>query len=71
MSYFNYHARAQNLIKTGHCTKAEIVEKHGSISPALVLHFDNHIPMPIRLHRFEEYFYLLSDCGVDVINHLN
>ena len=29
MSYFNYHAKAQNLIKTGHLVKFEIVEKWG------------------------------------------
>lgn len=66
MAYFNYHAKAQNLIKRGHCVKAEIVEKHNGISPALVLYFDNNIPMPIRLHRFDEYMTLLKQYKVDV-----
>ena len=48
MAYFNYHAKAQGLIKTGHCMKAEIVEKYRDISPALILYFDNHIQMPVR-----------------------
>ena len=60
MPYFNYHAKAQNLIKTGHLVKFEIVQKWNSISPALVLYFDNNKPMPIREHRFNEYLRLLN-----------
>ena len=66
MAYFNYHAKAQGLIKGGHCTKAEIVEQYKEISPALILYFDNHIPMPIRLHKFDEYFELLKRYDVKV-----
>ena len=66
MTYFNYHAQAQNLIKAGHCVGAEVVEKYNSISPALVLYFDNHIPMPIRPHKFEEYFELLEQYNIEV-----
>lgn len=66
MTYFNYHAKAQNLIKAGHCVKAEIVEKYKDISPALVLYFDNHIKMPIRSYRFDEYLELLKRNDVTV-----
>ena len=66
MAYFNYHAKAQGLIKGGHCTKAEIVEQYKEISPALILYFDNHIQMPIRLHKFDEYFELLKRYDVKV-----
>lgn len=66
MAYFNYHAKAQNLIKTGHCVKAQVVNRYKDICPALVLYFDNHIPMPVRLHRFDEYFALLKQCGITV-----
>ncbi len=66
MTYFNYHAKAQNLIKAGHCVKAEVVEKYKDISPALILYFDNHIQMPVRLHKFDEYFELLKRFGVTV-----
>ena len=66
MAYFNYHAKAKNLIKSGHCIKAAVVEKYNGISPALVFYFDNNIPMPIRLHRFDEYFELLNLCGINV-----
>lgn len=67
MAYFNYHAKAQNLIKSGHCVKAEVVDKYKNISPALVLYFDNHIQMPIRLHRFAQYFKLLKHYNVIVV----
>ena len=60
MAYFNYHAKAQNLIKSGHCTHAEIVNSHNAISPALVLYFDNHKPMPIREEKWMIYFELLN-----------
>lgn len=53
--YYNYHAKAQNLIKEGHLVKMEIVDRWNNISPALVLYFDNHRPMPIRKYRWEEY----------------
>lgn len=66
MAYFNYHAKTQHLIKAGHCVKAEIVDKYNNISPALILYFDNHIQMPIRLHKFEEYFELLKQYDVVV-----
>lgn len=66
MAYFNYHAKAQGLIKGGHCVRAEVVEKYNNISPALILYFDNHMPMPIRLHRFDEYFELLQQYNVVV-----
>lgn len=66
MSYFNYHAKVKNLIKTGHCVKAEIVEKYNNISPALIIYFDNNIPMPIREQRFNEYFELLEQHKVKI-----
>lgn len=60
MSYFNYHAKAKKLISDGHLVKFEIVPKWNSISPALVLYFDNNKPMPIREYRFDEYLKLLQ-----------
>lgn len=59
MAYFNYHAKAKNLIQTGHLVKFEIVERWNNITPAMVLYFDNHKPMPIREHRFDEYLKIL------------
>lgn len=55
MSYYNYHAKAKQLIAEGHLIKMEIIERWNAISPALVLYFDNHRPMPIRQYRWDEY----------------
>jgi hypothetical protein len=60
MAYYNYHAKAKGLIAAGHLVRFEIVERWGNISPALVLYFDNHRPMPIREYRFDEYLQLLN-----------
>ena len=61
MSYFNYHAKAQNLIKSGHLVNYEFVEKWRNIAPALILYFDNNKPMPIRAHKFDEYINLIEN----------
>lgn len=66
MGYFNYHAKVRKLIEGGHCTFAQIKDNHNGISPALLLHFDNHAPMPIRLNHFDEYFNLLRSRGVPI-----
>lgn len=60
MAYFNYHAKAQRLIKEGHLLRFEIVPRWGEIAPALVLYFDNNKPMPIREHKFAEYIELIN-----------
>ena len=39
--YFNYHAKAMRLIREGHCTHFELVDRWNQIAPALVLYFDN------------------------------
>lgn len=61
MPYFNYHAKARNLIRTNHLIKYEIVKNWNGIEPALVLYFDNHRPMPIREYRFDEYLTLINE----------
>lgn len=66
MAYFNYHAKAKNLIKTGHCIKAILVKEYKDIGLSLVLYFDNHAQMPIRPHKFEEYFELLKAHNIKV-----
>lgn len=59
--YFNYHAKAKNLIKSGHLVRFEFLKKWNSVSPALVLFFDCAPPMPIRKYRFEEYMKLIGE----------
>ena len=66
MAYFNYHAKIQNLVKNRHCIGAEIKEAHGKISPALVLFFDNHPPMPIRQEKWDFYFEFLERNDVEI-----
>ena len=61
MSYYNYHDKAKQLIDEGHLIRAEIVDKWNSISPALVLFFDNHKPMPIREYRWDEYWKYINE----------
>lgn len=68
MAYFNYHAKAINLIKTNHCKFAIIKKKHNAISPALVLYFDNSLPMPIRLYKWNIYFLLLNELNIQIID---
>ena len=58
--YFNYHATAQKLIKNKDLIAFKVCAKHNSISPALVLFFKSHAPMPIREHKWQEYFELLE-----------
>ena len=61
MPYYNYHATAKRLISGGKLTGYYFTERHGKISPALVLLFDDirHPIMPIREYRWEEYLPLL------------
>ena len=60
MTYFNYHAKAKRLIKNGELVKFEFMHEYNKISPALVLHFKNNVPMPIREYRWSEYQELLN-----------
>ena len=58
--YYNYHAKIKNLILSGHLIDYKIVDKWNSVSPALVLFFNNHKPMPIREYKWDEYFNILK-----------
>lgn len=62
MAYFNYHATAKKLISEGKLIGYYFTDKHGKISPALVLVFANsrHHLMPIRKERWQEYLPLLE-----------
>ena len=60
MRYFNYHAKAKQLIASGELVKYEFVKSYNKISPALVLYFKNYRPMPIREYRWPEYFEILN-----------
>ena len=60
MAYFNYHAKAQNLIISGHLVGFEFVDRWRDIAPAMVLFFDNNRPMPIRSQHFDKYIQLIK-----------
>ncbi len=60
MKYFNYHAKAKNLIKEGFLVRYEFVDNWNGIKPALVLYFENANPMPIREYRWQEYLLLIG-----------
>lgn len=52
--------KQKKLIAEGHLVDYEIVDNWNKISPALVLYFDNHRPMPIREYMWDEYFKILN-----------
>ena len=60
LMYYNYHAKAKQLISEGHLTEVEFVDDWNGITPAMVLYFDNHKPMPIRKHKWDEYMELIG-----------
>ena len=61
MAYYNYHAKAKKLIRDGSLIRYYIVSNYNGISPALILEFKNHRPMPIREHRWGEYFDIIEN----------
>ncbi len=62
MAYYNYHATAKRLIREGKLRTWYLSERHGTISPVLILVFDDpkHPLMPIREEHWEEYLALLE-----------
>ena len=63
MSYYNYHATAKKLISQNKLIGFYFTNKHNKISPALVLVFNDfkHPLMPIRKHKWQEYFPLIKN----------
>ena len=66
MAYFNYHAKAKNLINNNCCFAAAIFENYHNIKPALVLYFFNNQPIPIREYMWEDYFKLLNNQNITI-----
>ena len=64
--YYNYHAQIKRLINNGKLIKYEVVENWNNISPALILYFYNHKPMPIRKEKWQEYFDLIKKYYEDI-----
>lgn len=61
--YYNYHAVAKRLIREGKLVAFRKVDRWGAISPAFVLFFTDHRPMPIREERVAEYAELIEETG--------
>ena len=61
MGYFSYHNTAKKLIAENKLLFCYITENHNGIKPALVLIFNDitHPVMPIRQHRWVEYFKII------------
>lgn len=68
MSYYNFHAKCKSLIETNHLIGASLFQRYHHISPALVLYFDNHKPIPIREYKWREYFELLKEFNIEIKN---
>jgi len=68
MTYFNYHAKAKNLIKNGHCIAVTIFKEYHHIRPALVLYFSNNKPIPIREYMWKDYFPLINEQNLNISN---
>lgn len=60
MTYYNYHAMVQKKISDGKLVSYKIVDKHNSISPAMLLYFNDGKVFPIRQHKWDEYFEIMS-----------
>ena len=71
MTYFNYHAKAKRLIKNGNCISASVFSNYHHIRPALVLYFENNIPIPIRDYMWKDYFVLLEEFKIKINNPEN
>ena len=68
MTYFNYHAKAKSLIENGNCISASIFSNYKNIRPALVLYFENNIPIPIRDYMWKEYLPLIKQQNLSILN---
>ena len=71
MTYFNYHAKAKRLIENGNCISASIFSNYHKIRPALVLYFENNIPIPIRDYMWKDYLKLLKQHEISINNPEN
>ncbi len=72
--YYSYHNSIKKLLKEGQLVGWEFVEKYNNISPALVIYFSCHRPMPVREKHFEYYKKTLPcylNCDKDKSNNEN
>lgn len=68
MAYYNYHAIAKRLIESNHLLGVSIFSTYHHISPALVLYFDNHRPVPIREYMWNDYLPIIKSKNIQILN---
>lgn len=68
MTYYNYHAIAKRLIERGNLLSASLFQSYRHISPALVLYFENHRPIPIRQYMWRDYLELIERKNIKILN---
>ena len=63
MGYFNYHAQAKRLIKSGKLIDYRFVAEYNGIKDVLLLIFNDekHPVMPIRKPRQKEYIEIIKN----------
>ena len=71
MSYYNYHAIAHKLLENKNCIAVSVFSKYHHISPALVLYFDNHKPIPIRDYMWHTYLPIIKELNLIINNPEN
>ena len=59
--YFKDHAQIKKLISAGFFVNYKIFNTWNNISPALVLFFYNHKPMPIRKEKWKDYYKYINN----------
>ena len=64
--FFNYHSKVKKIIDSDTITKIEILDEYNNISPAMVIYFKNHPPMPIREHKWDDYISYLNKNNDDL-----
>lgn len=67
MGYYNYHGMIKRRLRSGESFSIEIKEVYKGISPAMIIKFSDRI-YPIREYRFEEYFMIFQELGINVID---
>ena len=54
------HVKIKKLIVSGHLVRFETVANYHTLSPALVLYFDNHPAVAIEKSKWKEYSDLIT-----------
>lgn len=67
MGYYNYHAMLKRRLRSGESFSVEINETYKGITPAMIIIFNDRV-YPIREYRFEEYFAVFEELGINVID---